>query len=258
MMKKTYLHPLTICSVVLSLGLATVSSSSTPVRAQSTATTAAESIVNSGIARITFEPPSSGTPQDTVGGASRGSGQCPEDTTAQNLAVTPLMPAVSEALTVAERPTLFVYVPQTSAREVFVSLEGENNTYHYQTKIPLTNQGGIVSFRLPQEAPPLQVGASYKWSFILMCGQRLRPDSPAVQGTIRRIEPNATLEAQANSGSLLQSAAVYGEAGVWYDMLASLAEARRSQPNDPNLATTWSDLLTSVGLEAIATEPLLQ
>lgn len=252
--RKNYLYSLTSFSLALSVGFVTIASTSTLVRAQSNT----QNLGNRNIARITFEPPNSGAPQDTVGGASRGSGQCDEDVVSNSLAPTPLMPAVAEALTVAERPTLFVYMPETSVREVFFSLEDENNTYHYQTKLPISGEAGIMSVKLPNDAPPLQVGTQYKWSLVMMCGQRLRPDSPAVQGSIRRIEPQGMLQGGIGNGSALESAALYGEAGVWYDMLASLAEARRSQPNDPTLAATWSDLLTSVGLEAIAAEPLLQ
>ncbi|MBD0345660.1 MAG: DUF928 domain-containing protein [Coleofasciculus sp. Co-bin14] len=44
---------------------------------------------------------------------------------------------------------------------------------------------------------------------------------------------------------------------MWYDAIISLADLRRSQPGDLTVASTWKELLRSVGLEAIATKPLL-
>ena len=92
----------------------------------------------------------------------------------------------------------------------------------------------------------------------MICGQAIRPDSPAAQGQIQRIEPKPELLGQLKNLSPLERAALYGKNGLWYDTLASLAEQMRSQPNDSTLISTWEKLLQSVGLEAIATKPLLQ
>lgn len=206
---------------------------------------------------VTFSPPGAGKPDNSAGGASRSSAQCVQDTANGGPSATPLTPANYQALTVAERPTFFVYVPETSARKVFFSLEGENKDSHYQTTVAITGKAGIVSVSLPAEAKALETGKNYKWSFVIMCGNALRPDSPAVEGTIMRSPLNPTLTSQLEKATPIERAALYGKDGIWYDTLATVAELRRSQPNDSTLEATWTQLLTSVGLDAIATKPLL-
>ena len=207
---------------------------------------------------VTFEPPQEGVPKDTVGGASRDQGICPQDSKALKPYVTPLMPATNYGLTVAEHPTFFVYVPQTAAQKAFFSVQDENKNHHYQTILPITGKPGVISFKLPSDAPALKIGNNYKWSFILMCGNALRPDSPGVEGRIRRMQPNPALIGQLENAVPLKRAAIYGSVGIWYDTLAVLAELRRSQPDDLTLAATWEELLKSVELDAIATEPLIK
>lgn len=213
---------------------------------------------NRSIAIVTFDPPGDGQPDDSVGGASRDGGQCPQDRLAANSPLTPLMPTTNYGLTTAERPTFFVYIPQTSAQKVFFSLQDQTKTYHYQTILPITGKQGIVGFKLPDGAPPLQTGKSYQWSFAILCGNALRPDSPMVQGWVRRTELKPTVSSQLKQANSLQRAISYGKEGIWYDTLTSLAEAQRLQPQDPTLVASWEELLKSVGLEAIATKPLVQ
>jgi hypothetical protein len=51
--------------------------------------------------------------------------------------------------------------------------------------------------------------------------------------------------------------AVYAQAGIWHETLTSLADLYRKAPNNSQVVTNWRDLLTSVGLDKIAREPLI-
>ncbi len=55
--------------------------------------------------------------------------------------------------------------------------------------------------------------------------------------------------AQANS---IEKAAIFGNAGVWYDTVSSLAQLKTINPKDSAIAANWEGLLSSVGLEKIA------
>ena len=168
------------------------------------------------------------------------------------------MPTSNHGLTTVERPTFLDYVPQTSAQKAFFSLKDKDENYYYQTTLPIPETPGIVSFKLPADAPALEIGKSYQWSFVTICGERLAVDDPRVEGHIQRIELNTQLSSQLKNLSPLERAALYGSDGIWYETVATLAQLRQSQPNDLTLAATWENLLKSVGLEAIATKPLLQ
>lgn len=230
------------------------------VQAQSTPTTSGNPLSSNSIARVTFDPPFDGQPDSTAGGASRDGGICPQDAIIPSTSMKPLMPENQGGLTVADRPTFFVYVPETSAKTVLFVLKDETETedYYYQKTIPIARTAGIISVKLPSDAPAMEIGKRYRWSFVLLCGGDLRPDSPGIEGQIQRVAENPALSNQLKNSSLLERAALYGKDGLWYDTLTSLAELRRSQPQDTTLAATWEDLLKSVGLEAIATKPLLQ
>lgn len=210
------------------------------------------------VTQVTFDPPGRGEPDDSAGGASRDGGKCAQDVERLSPSVTPLKPANQQGLTVAERPTFFVYVPETSAKKAFFTLKDQTEDYYYQTTFPLPKSPGIFSFQLPSEAPPLAVGKSYQWTFVTICGEKLAVDDPSVQGQIQRIEPNPHLTNQLKNVSPLERAALYGAKGIWYDTVATLAELRRSQPHNSTLAATWENFLKSVGFGAIATQPLLQ
>ncbi len=204
-----------------------------------------------------FDPPDEGEPDDTAGGASRDSGKCPQDAIALSPSITPLMPATSQGLTVADHPTFFVYVPQTSAQKAFFSLKDSNEDYYYQVTLPLPETPGIISFTLPDDAPALEIGKSYQWSFVTICGEKLAVDDPRVEGRIERVELNSARISQLENLSPLERTALYGADGIWFDTLTTLADLRRSHPEDSTLAARWEALLESVGLEAIATKPLV-
>jgi len=100
------------------------------------------------------------------------------------------------------------------------------------------------------------MGKTYHWSFLMICGAQVTPDSPGVQGVIKRIKPNGTLN-QLDGEPLLEQALQYGANGIWFDTLTTLAQLRQSNPEDSSFQMAWADLLKSVGLDAIATQPLV-
>jgi hypothetical protein len=77
------------------------------------------------------------------------------------------------------------------------------------------------------------------------------------EGQIERVEPNPNLVAQLKTASPRDRAALYAEAGIWYDAVNSIAQLRRSSPNDTAIAADWAELLKSVGLDTISQKPLI-
>ena len=254
MTQKNSIRPLTVFAVALSLELAIVPSWRSPVRAIPTSTipsTTASYTIGS-----IFDPPGDGVPDNTAGGASRGG--CSPQELAKEHQIAPLIPTNNYGLTASARPTFLIYVPKTNAKAAFFTFKDKQEDYYYQTTLPLPSTPGIVSISIPADRPPIEVGKNYTWSFVQICGEKLAVDDPRVGGQIKRVEPDPVLRGQLETAKPLERATLYGAAGMWYDMMASLAEARRSQPNDANIEAVWSELLTSIGLEAIATQPLVE
>ncbi len=207
--------------------------------------------------KVIFNPPAEGKPKTSIGGASRTIGKCINQTTKSNLPLAPVLPVSAQALTVASHPTVLAYLPQTTAKQVFFSWRDENDNDHYQTIIPINNQGGVISLTLPVDAPPLEVGKNYQWALAVMCDGRLQPDSPMIQVQIQRVALDATVSDRLKNANSLEAAAIFGEAGIWYETVATLAKLKTAQPDDQNLASNWQNLLISVGLEKISQVPII-
>jgi hypothetical protein len=167
----------------------------------------------------------------------------------------PLLPSNNIGRTVSPRPTIFVYVPQMAVKKVFFFLQSENNQYHYHTTFDLNKTGGIVSFKVPEDAPALEVGKTYHWSVIFIApGEILHPDARAVTGWVKRV-PAPTAD---SSLSPIQLASLYGKSGIWYDTLDLLSSAHQKAPENSSLLKEWADLLNQVGLTYLTQEPLTQ
>jgi hypothetical protein len=210
----------------------------------------------SSAARVVFKPPGDRAPKTSAGGASRNDSTCgiaSDKPPGEN--VTPLLPKSDIGLTLAEHPTIFIYVPETNAKAVFFSIKDVNNNNIYQDYLALPHKSGIIQVKLPISSPGLKADQRYKWSLAMICTSSLEPDSPFVSGWIHRVNIGNTLN---NTKNLtLDSVIKLAASGLWYDTLSALAELRRAQPNNQILTTSWQDLLNSVGLNAIADEPVI-
>lgn len=203
---------------------------------------------------LNFKPPKRGAPRSTAGGATRGA--C----LAGSRALVPLMPKESIGLTVAERPSFFVYTPPTRNQTAeFLLLTKDDTEVVYQTTFTLPKQAGVIRFDLPKEAPALKVGQEYHWFITLQCDPNRGPSgNPTIEGWVERIEPTPALTQALTTAPPENLPGIYAEAGIWHETLTSLADRRRDTPDNPKLLSDWRDLLRSVGLDGVATEPLVE
>lgn len=218
--------------------------------------------------RFTFPLRDRGIPTGRPrGGASRG--QCPPIVN-EDKPLTALVPTTQKTLqgqviweswdelTVAESPTLWFYVPYSLNPQLpieFVLQDEVGNdvykTFFRVSELPL----GIVKFRLPAMAAPLEVDKRYHWYFSIDCDLAL---SPLVEGWVKRVAINSSLMSQLQKATPQERAALYAANGIWHDALTTLAEPRQTNPRDTTLTANWVSLLQSVGLEAVAREPISQ
>ncbi|MEO8890072.1 MAG: DUF928 domain-containing protein [Coleofasciculaceae cyanobacterium] len=241
--------------IALSVSLTVFSNLFTPVKAQT------QSSPSTLMPVVSFEPPDDQkTLDDSRGGASRTTTvKCSQDQ-AYSPSMTALTPGSKLGLTVASHPTFFAYIPATSAQQAHFTLKDDHDRGVYQTLLPINSAGGVVSITLPEDKPPLELGKTYSWSVALMC-QPTQTDTPMVRGQVRRVELKAgqmpnQINSMMSQKAILEQAALYGKSGIWYDSINLLAKLRQAQPNDQTLATNWVKLLDSVGLEAVANQPL--
>jgi hypothetical protein len=199
------------------------------------------------LARAGFVPPANeGAPRSTRSGATRG--QC--------AGIVPLLPESGAGLTATDRVSLYLYVPENSIDQALLSLKSLDGSEQHDALVSLPENGGIVAIEFPETIPALETDRQYSWSLVLMCNGELRPDSPVVTGAVRRVAPVLSA-AQKETTTLLEQAEIYGEAGLWYDLVAALAALRTENPNDAQLTEDWAAILQTVGLGDLAEEPLL-
>lgn len=98
-----------------------------------------------------------------------------------------LVPTTNYGWTLEERPTFWVYLPQTSAKQVVLSLKEEGIQHHSQTFLPITGALGIIGIKPSDESPALEVGKNYQWAVVLVCGERPSPNDPAIASVVRRV-----------------------------------------------------------------------
>ena len=175
--------------------------------------------------------------------------------------LTALLPKTNLGLTVAGYPTFFFYIPQTPIKTAeFVLLDEENKKKVYETTFQIQGTTGITKFSLPasKTLQPLAVGKVYHWYISMICDPEDRSGDIYVDGWVQRVEANPNLVNQLEKASPHDQIALYRKNDLWYDTLRTLAERRRLSPNDKAIATEWTTLLKSVGLDEIAQEPLVQ
>jgi len=204
---------------------------------------------------VTFTPPPGRTsPRNGSAASSRSTSICGQSVgsiATTEMSVTALLPEGNSGTTLSERPTILAYVPATNARQAMFSLKNQNKKTHYRTTVSLSGQAEIIAVQIPDDAPALKAGETYKWYLALECEGSLRPSNP-IEGRIERIEPNSELLSAQQANDPLMQAESYGAAGVWYDTVATIARLRQAQPTDTTIAQHWQELLASVGLSEIA------
>lgn len=201
----------------------------------------------------TFRPPNRGAPAATEGAGTRGS-TCLALSERNKLK--PLIPTENIGLTVSEQPTFFGYIPKSDAKLGEFLLKDRNNRLVYRTNFALPSQPGIVSISLPPTVA-LEIGKQYQWSFVLVCDLEDRSDSAiSPPAWIERIEESETLAQEINNATPETLPAVYAEAGIWFDALASRVKLLPSQPQT-EWQQNWEELLSTAGLQAFVEEPLV-
>jgi hypothetical protein len=164
--------------------------------------------------------------------------------------------------TTAEHPTLWFYMPYSTAQQVPVNFsieeeEGKSAKLIYEDTISLPSKPGLISIQLPKNKPGLQPRKHYRWLLAIKCkpqsGSLAGIDSPSVDGLIIRRPMDAALANQLATASGSSKAALYANNGFWFDALNTLAELRRQNPQDPGLAADWQSLLESMNLSKSGT-----
>lgn len=197
-------------------------------------------------------PPNGSNPPAGPGGGVRGGGSQP-------INIIPLTPKdeatnIFWGQTLSATPTFFLYVPtgidKTIKFYLVDEVEGETIYEAFLTPPP---SGGIVSVALPKEGgKTLKEERLYSWHFEIQVNSTESNLNPLVSGLVRRIAPSPELSSRLRAATTEDDRSrIYAANGLWYDLLATAATLRSTNPMN------WELMLNSVGLGAIAQAPLI-
>ena len=164
-----------------------------------------------------YKLPAVGKPRRRVGGGRRG--------TASELPKVFTLVPDHVGLTVSEQPLLYWYLSADDPGAVAFELtliDGESIDPLVDTRISPPSQAGLQRIDLSEYGVPLALGQEYQWSVALVLNGAERSLDVVSTGWIERVTPSEALQASLEQTPPEQRAAVYGEAGIWYEMLASL------------------------------------
>jgi len=174
------------------------------------------------------------------------------------LPLTALIPESQLGLTTVADPTLFFYVPQTTAPALELIVQNENDQEIYKQKYKPTNKAGIISLNLPVNS--LAVNKQYKWKFSVICNPAEPSQNKFVAGLIQRVIPDPKLAKQLQQATKQERAVLYAAAGIWHDTLTTVAQMRYLVPHNQALASEWEGLITGKGVglnQQTAQQPLI-
>jgi hypothetical protein len=161
-----------------------------------------------------------------------------------------------EALTTQSQPALFWFQSAPAKTDFELTLtEPKKPGPLLNLKGSHEQNAGIHSISLARQKKTLEPNVSYRWSVALIPDLKSRSKDVIATGGIRRVEAPADLRAKIAKASQAESAAIYAEAGFWYDGLQAISMAIAADPRNAALHRLRADLLKQVGLkEAAAAE----
>ncbi len=192
--------------------------------------------------RIHFHPPatSDGPLGERKGGGARAEG----GTDASLIAIVP----DQVALTTQEQPALFWFQSKQANARLELTLIEPGKPQPLLALGSSSAKPGIHRILLTNHGVKLAPNVNYKWTVSLVPDPTSRSLDVVASGMVRRIEPSKELTRQIAAASMAERAAIYAQAGIWYDALEAISDAIDAQPGDKSLRNERADLMKQVGL----------
>ncbi len=164
-------------------------------------------------------------------------------------------------LTISARPTIYLLVPKIKKGKARFTLNEVDDklqkaTRVYRTTYVFQNESGVISLKLPDDAPVLKPNKNYTWDVILTEDDFSFAET--VRGSVRRIELSPKLLQQVEDAkNPLDKATLLAQEGIWFESLQTLIDAQKSSPKNVEAKKEWSELLKSVKLDKVIGKPFL-
>jgi hypothetical protein len=192
-----------------------------------------------------YKPPLRGAPGGRIGGASRGTIKPTMPLPMVDL----LAPEDHTGLTTSAAPTLYFRVSRQVNFPMRVTISAPRQPAPIiEASISSPPAAGIYAIRLADYRVRLEPGIVYTWSVSVI----LKPGVPSrdivASASLLRVPADPRLDEAARAASPARRAALFAEAGLWYDAVAAAASLGQE--------TALDALMSEVGLTRPAAGPL--
>lgn len=160
--------------------------------------------------------------------------------------------------TISERPTIYLLTPKVDGR-VYFRLDEDNGLPNqrkriYRSSFKIKNEAGVIAFKMPDDAPKLELNKKYSWQLDIDDAENTR----TVYGSLRRVELSKDIATKlATLANPLDRAALLASSSIWYESLQSLAEAQIPVPKNTEIQDEWISLLKSANLDRVIPHSLV-
>lgn len=197
-----------------------------------------------------YKLPKVGKPRRRVGGGRRG----PADDLPKLFTLVP----EHVGLTVAPYPTLYWYIDDNAQGDVAFELtliDDESIQPLIDVRLARPEKPGLQAIDLADHGVELAPGQEYQWSVALVPSEATHSRAVISTGWVERVPDSDGVVARARDGGPGSAAALYAEAGLWYDALDSVCSQVVQNPADAQSRERLASLLQQVGLPEIAARP---
>jgi hypothetical protein len=192
-----------------------------------------------------YNPPKRGMPGGRLGGGTRGVGQ--------HVTMLSVLAPDHTGLTTQEQPILYWYLSTSTSQPIYFTLiDTESMKTILDVRLPSPARPGVQAIRLTDHNIHLSPGIQYQWFIGLMVDGEHRSKDVIAGGVIERAAAPKELSSKLAGAGRTARAAVYAEAGFWYDAVEAISEEINAVPSDAGLRKQRASLLEQVGLKEIA------
>jgi hypothetical protein len=157
------------------------------------------------------------------------------------------------ALTTQAQPSLFWFQSKPAKAKFEVTVvEPKKPKPLLSLAAPEADKPGIHRVKLAKYKVELQPDVAYEWSVAIVPDAENRSKDVIAKGVLKRISPPGDLASRVEKADDLERAAIYAEAGIWYDAFEAVSNAIDAHPDDPSLRAQRASLLQQVGLSEAA------
>jgi hypothetical protein len=190
-----------------------------------------------------YRLPKVGKPRGRIGGGRRG----PISGVADVRALVP----DHVGQTTSAQPSLYWYLAEPASGEVILELTVIDETSidpMLDRRLEHPASAGLQRIRLSELGVSLDPDQEYQWSVAVVPDPQDHSKDVVASGWVQRVPTPGALAEQLATAGPDGAATVYGEAGLWYDMLDAAFERIRANPGSQAYRDQLAALLEEAGL----------